>query len=840
MKRFLPLFFLLVHGYYSICQNVQKAPVPSWVEVIQTEGDSIIEDIGESQYLLLDIQYNLSNETAFFHYKIKILNAEGIQSNSDIDVSFDPSYQSLTLHQVDLIRDGKRIPKLYKEPIKTLQRETSMERSLYDGSLSAVMNLKDVREGDVLEYSFSRKGFNPINKGNFSATLYQRFSAPINRIYNRVVFPTSVELQYKLFHGAPKPVISEKQGAKIYTWDTEGFEYIDYDKNTPSWYDPQQRVKVSTFTSWGEVVDWALPLYEYEKNSVKKFGQEISSASDKEERILDLIDWVQDDVRYLGFEEGIGAYKPNAPEKVYSQRFGDCKDKSLLLVSLLRNEGVEAYPLLVNTTYKQEVESFLPASNAFDHCVVYFEYDEKDFFIDPTISSQGGNLLNRQFPNYKKGLLIKEGENSIISVGRGKFSLTEQHVREYFRMDSVGGPTAFKVETTYLGNEADRIRSYFATNSRKDIQKEYLDYYSTIYSDMVVAKDLVYIDSLKESENKVITEEYYTIEGLWTLEGDSTYFLAEVYPLVFSYYVDYTKSSKRSMPLFIGNPKTVSYTSFIKLPQKWPFTPSSKTINHKGFNYISSATKVDKDSVVIRYRLDLSQDYLEAEDATSFYEEMENAYNDLGFQFTYSLSSSNKPSSINWIALSAILVVLILGFLGATHIYKTYNPTPLYPDTSLPIGGWLILPAIGLTITPFLAVLRIYRQQYYSQEIYDGISSSEFGAQLSLLVGFELVYNHLYIVFSILVVVLFYGKRSSFPRLASIFYAVAFLVPLIDIIWVESISTDYFEEASKTESYKNIGRSLISALIWIPYFNISKRVKQTFTKVYEGSQKQKK
>ncbi|MEM7509386.1 MAG: DUF3857 domain-containing protein [Bacteroidota bacterium] len=811
----------------------EEVATPSWVKVIQTEKDSIIKDLGESQYLLLDFQYKLANESAFFHYKIKILNSEGIQSNSDIDVSFDPSYQTLTIHQVDLIRDGKRIQKLYEEPVKKLQRETSMERSLYDGSISAIMNLKDVREGDILEYSFSRKGFNPINKGNFSTTFSQNYSTPVNRIYNRIVFPKAVNLHYKLYNTATEPITTEKQGLRSYEWDMEGYDYVDYDRSIPSWFNAQKKVKVSTYKSWREVVEWALPLYSYDAGSVKNFGQEITSASNKEEKIIDLIDWVQNDVRYLGFEEGIGAYKPNAPAKVYKQRFGDCKDKSLLLVSLLRNEGLEAYPLLVNTTFQQEVENFLPSGGVFDHCVVYFEFDEKEFFIDPTISSQGGDLLNRQFPNYKMGLLLKEGEESVRTVGRTKFALAEQHIREYFRMDSVGGHTSFIVETTYLGDEADYIRSYFASNSRKDIQEEYLDYYSATYSDMVVAKDIVYIDSLKDSENKVITKEYYTIESLWTLEGDSSYYLAKIYPLVFAHYVNYTKSSKRSMPLYIGSPKTISNTSFVKLPQKWPITPSTKTIDHKGFNYTSSAVRAGTDSVVIRYRLDLTQDVLDAEDATSFYQKIEDAYGNLGFRFTYNLSSLDEPSTINWISLSAILVILLLGFLGATHLYKNYNPTPLYPDTSMPIGGWVVLPAIGLTLAPFFSLAQIFQEEFYSQAAIDGIEAAEGGySQLIFLFGFELVYNHLYLVFSILLVILFYSKRSSVPNLVSLFYGLSFLIPLIDIIMVESIGPDLVDEATKSEIYEDITKSLFAALIWIPFFNLSKRVKQTFTKVY--------
>ena len=54
---------------------------------------------------------------------------------------------------------------------------------------------------------------------------------------------------------------------------------------------------------------------------------------------------MQDEVRYLGLENGISAYKPSSPNKVYNQRFGDCKDKSLLLVTMLNQMNIEAYPV---------------------------------------------------------------------------------------------------------------------------------------------------------------------------------------------------------------------------------------------------------------------------------------------------------------------------------------------------------------------------------------------------------------------------------------------------------------------------------------------------------------
>jgi transglutaminase-like putative cysteine protease len=59
-----------------------------------------------------------------------------------------------------------------------------------------------------------------------------------------------------------------------------------------------------------------------------------------EEKINKIINYVQDDIRYMGVESGIGSIKPFAPEEVAKRRYGDCKDKSLLLVSLLKQVGV--------------------------------------------------------------------------------------------------------------------------------------------------------------------------------------------------------------------------------------------------------------------------------------------------------------------------------------------------------------------------------------------------------------------------------------------------------------------------------------------------------------------
>ena len=74
-----------------------------------------------------------------------------------------------------------------------------------------------------------------------------------------------------------------------------------------------------------------------------------------EQKVLSALHFVQDEVRYMGIEMGVNSHKPHAPDAVFAQRFGDCKDKTYLFCTLLQGMNIPAYPVLVNTGFKQRL-----------------------------------------------------------------------------------------------------------------------------------------------------------------------------------------------------------------------------------------------------------------------------------------------------------------------------------------------------------------------------------------------------------------------------------------------------------------------------------------------------
>jgi hypothetical protein len=96
----------------------------------------------------------------------------------------------------------------------------------------------------------------------------------------------------------------------------------------------------------------------------------VAGVADKRRRIAALADFARRQVRYVAVEVGIGGYRPHTPQQVMEQLWGDCKDKALLLVDLLKEAGIEAYPALALLDPDGRVDRDFPSPYQFNHLIV--------------------------------------------------------------------------------------------------------------------------------------------------------------------------------------------------------------------------------------------------------------------------------------------------------------------------------------------------------------------------------------------------------------------------------------------------------------------------------------
>ncbi|MCE2997977.1 MAG: DUF3857 domain-containing protein [Cyclobacteriaceae bacterium] len=821
------LFFLSFTNSFSQHPAIKKGPKKSWIEDIGYNKNAMPEAGQESSYyyLLVDEQENVEAKESYTHNVYKFLSNEGLQEMSDLNFEFDPTYEQLVFHSITILRDGKEINQL-PVVIKTIQREQDLDRNLYDGSLTAIVNLKDVRVGDIVEYAYTRKGYNPVFENFFSRWRNFNFGVPVERFFLRFNIPTSMSISLKSLNNSPKPTIQKKDNATVYTWDIAKQKALLSDKNEPAWYYPYNGIVLTNFKNWQEVAQWSSKRYQVTESDFTKVKNELlpqfKSETD-EEFALEAIRFVQDEIRYLGFESGLNSHKPHSPIQVFQQRFGDCKDKSLLLATLLNARGIESNPVLVNTSFRDKLAEQLPLTGSFDHCVVQIKLNNEVTYVDPTISSQGGTVKSIQFPNYGKGLVVNPNTKGLTDFPDS----TKILIHEVFtyEIDSIGGAALLRIETTYEGSEADYQRSYYAENSLESIQKGYIDYYGNLYSTIEKSKDIEIYDNRTTNTFKV--KENYRIKSFWNLSTtQSGVIYCELYPISLENYFSISnKSSARKAPYRLVYPLHYSNEMHLILPEEWPISPDEKKIESDYYDYHYRVIYENKFLTVLT-DYTTKKESIPVADFAKYVEDHGKMMNNLRYQLTYNKNLATKNFA-KWPGILVSFLSLMCGLLLAYYLYTRYDPAGHYPAAQgIPIGGWLILPSIGLCITP----LRITYDLVSDENLLSGngwlswFQSKEYG--YALFIFAEHIYNVVFLVISILTVILFFQRRTSLPKIIIIIYIVSALLTIADNIAAYDI------DPNTKLGYRDISQSIVGAAIWIPYFMMSQRVKRTFVNTY--------
>lgn len=150
--------------------------------------------------------------------------------------------------------------------------------------------------------------------------------------------------------------------------------------------EPQPDVLMSSFTTWDEVGRWYGTLQEERVKPTPEVTAQAAelkkNAPDDEAKLRALYGYVSTQFHYIGIDFGIGRYQPHSAGEVLANRYGDCKDKHTLLVSLLTAAGIPAYPALISIT--REVDADVPSAGQFDHVITVVPKDGRLVWLDTT------------------------------------------------------------------------------------------------------------------------------------------------------------------------------------------------------------------------------------------------------------------------------------------------------------------------------------------------------------------------------------------------------------------------------------------------------------------------
>jgi hypothetical protein len=446
--------------------------------------------------------------------------------------------------------------------------------------------------GDVIDYAVTYQGDNPVFGGRFARSIQLQYDAPVGRLRTRLLWPAKRRLYAKNHGTSAQPVIIRGKELTEYCWDARRVPGLAVEDSLPAWYECQPWVQLSEFQTWDEVNQWALALFQNGSVPSPELSQRLEGwrrLATPEERAQAVLRFVQDEVRYFGIEMGVKSHKPSDASTVYSRRFGDCKDKSFLLVTALRELGIEAWPVLVNTTERRTLDQWEPSPLAFNHCIAAVRLGGQLYWFDPTINYQRGPLSVRYLPDYERGLVItpKTAGLTVIPNACADRSLTS--VSEYFQLRGRDEPADLKVVTVATGGDADVLREQFATIDRDKIQKSYLDFYSRFYPQIRVTQPIQFADD--EQQNRIEMTEFYTVDKMWTQAADDKRFWCEFSPHTIASLLNQKPRDKdRTMPLALAFPEHRLFHAEVILPAVWPADVRNKTISDPAFFFQRQVT----------------------------------------------------------------------------------------------------------------------------------------------------------------------------------------------------------------------------------------------------------
>jgi tetratricopeptide (TPR) repeat protein/transglutaminase-like putative cysteine protease len=461
-------------------------PAPGWVIAAPAVDTAKLDDaapvlqIFDQQQRLEDGQVSI-----YFESAIRIASPQMLTQSGTLPLQWDPAKGDLIIHKLQILRAGERVDLLAKGTRFTvLQREQKLEQFALDGMLTATVALEGLRVGDVIDIAFTTTRKDAV-LGKDMMSIVPMVPAPAKLGFGRarLLWKDGVPLAWRDYSGGvvgsadlrraePKPIAG---GYRELTLPLPTPKPAELPEDAPARYKPLPMLDVSTYADWAALSRAMAPYYRSEGaiapgSPLAAEVERIAAASkDPRTRAAMALRLVQDQVRYLFRGMDNGNYRPQTPAQTWTLRYGDCKAKTLLLVSLLRALDIEAEPALVSSGMGDLVESRLPSPAAFDHVIVRAVVDGKTLWLDGT---QGGSRAEDldDVPLFRTALPIRVAGAGLEAMPMRPPARPAQQVA--VTLDATAGiefPQLYTIRIVYSGGMAEALRG-----ARSQIDKDKL------------------------------------------------------------------------------------------------------------------------------------------------------------------------------------------------------------------------------------------------------------------------------------------------------------------------------------------------------------------------------
>ncbi|MGB1540051.1 MAG: transglutaminase domain-containing protein, partial [Rickettsiales bacterium] len=305
---------------------------------------------------------------------------------------------------------------------------------------------------------------------------------PVEKVDIRLLWPKDKPLYVRSLRGAVDAKVMETDASKVYHWEFPArLPYIEPDR-TPGWFTARPEIEVTEFASWHDYARWEMQHYNTQgqlNEAVKAIAAEIAAKSTTpEEKMLHALHYVQQKAVY-----GESAYYvlPRTPAQTLARGFGDCKDKTFLLLALLEALGIKAHAVAANVEGLHRLEASLPMPWHFNHVLAYVELEGTSYWLD---STQPPTATLSELESGDKGDVLILAENTHAPMTM-PLPLPDAPLHAKWEVyDATKGfeqPVKLEVKEIFTGAAARYFRARLAAVGIQEIAQQRLAEYAARY-----------------------------------------------------------------------------------------------------------------------------------------------------------------------------------------------------------------------------------------------------------------------------------------------------------------------------------------------------------------------
>jgi tetratricopeptide (TPR) repeat protein len=333
-----------------------------------------------------------NRELTRLHYIIKILNERGKEKFAEMPTSYDSTYEKVTLEYARTVTPDGRVLEVGSRHIRDMSKY--MNFPLYSNARVQIISFPELVEGSTIEYAVRIERNQLINKEDFvSGNSLQTSEPVVSPTYDLVVpagrkiFLKPINQVYNDFGAQISPRIENAAGKTSYRWRFKNIPQIIPEPNMPASTEINPAFIFSTFKDWRQVYEWWWSLAQDKikaDGSIKARVKELTkAAASEEEKARAIYHFCAREIRYVAVEYGQAGYEPHQAADIFQNKYGDCKDQAILLVTMLREAGLAAWPVLIGTKDGYNLDPDFPAM-LFNHAIAVVSLNDRLFFLDPT------------------------------------------------------------------------------------------------------------------------------------------------------------------------------------------------------------------------------------------------------------------------------------------------------------------------------------------------------------------------------------------------------------------------------------------------------------------------